>query len=200
MPFSVLFVCTGNICRSPAAELLFRARVAGLPIVTASAGTHGLSGHDMDAPSAFAVRELGLDPSPHAARRLTSPMATAADLLLTADSGQRGIVLQSEPLLFRRTFTMREFARLGAGLPPLPEVDEHALRERVAAVAARRGIADPGAPGTDEIGDPLGGGIDTARATVAQIAHTVDAIVRALGLPIAAGEPHAARLSLRDGH
>jgi protein-tyrosine phosphatase len=198
MSFSVLFVCTGNICRSPAAELLFRSRVAGFPITVASAGTHGLSGHDMDAPSAFAVRELGLDPSPHAARRRTSAMTTAADLLLTADSAQRGIVLQNEPLMFRRTFTMREFARLGAGLPPIDAVDVATLRERVAEVAAQRGIAEPAPPGADEIADPLGGGIDTARATVAQIAGTVDAIVRALGLPLA-DDANPASLRARDG-
>jgi protein-tyrosine phosphatase len=185
VPFSVLFVCTGNICRSPAAELLFRSRTAGLPITAASAGTHGLSGHDMDRPSAFAVRELGLDPSPHAARRLTASMTTAADLVLTADSGQRSIVLHSEPLAFRRTFTMREFGRLGAELPALDgAIDETALRERVAQVAAHRGLVEPGPPGADEIGDPLGGGIEVARATVAQIGRAVDEIVFALGLRV----------------
>lgn len=190
MSFSVLFVCTGNICRSPAAELVFRSRVAGLPVTVSSAGTHGLSGHDMDAPSALAVRELGLDPSTHVARRLGTAMTSAADLVLTADSGQRSIVLQQEPLLFRRTFTMREFARLGAGLPPLEdEPTEQALRARVADVAGGRGRVDPGPPGSDEIGDPLGGGIDAARTTVARIAATVDGIVRALGLPAPAATP-----------
>lgn len=183
MSFSVLFVCTGNICRSPAAELIFRARTEGLPITASSAGTSGLSGHDMDAPSALAVRELGLDASGHVARRLTTDLVSSTDLILTADSGHRSIILQAEPLVFRRTFTMREFARLGADFAavddaPTPET----LRARVAQVADQRGQVEPGPPGSDEVGDPLGGGLEVARATVAMIDAAVDGVLYALGV------------------
>jgi protein-tyrosine phosphatase len=181
--FSVLFVCTGNICRSPAAELLFGARVLGLPLVTMSAGTAGLSGYDMDAASAFAVREVGLDPSHHVARRLTPAMVAAADLVLTADSSNRSIVLQYEPLAFRRTFTMREFSRLGAefGQADRP-ISRELLRARVALVAEQRGWVEPAAPGADDIGDPFGAGIDVARATVHALSGAVDGILAALGI------------------
>jgi protein-tyrosine phosphatase len=186
--FSVLFVCTGNICRSPAAELLFTARLAALPvpvpITVASAGTSGLSGHDMDAPSAYAVRELGIDPSVHVARRVNPAMVNDADLILTADSEHRSTILRAQPLVFRRTFTMREFARLGAGLAPLPaDVTVQALHARVAEIADQRGIVEPGLPGSDDIGDPLGGGLDVARATVARIDQACAAALAALGLP-----------------
>lgn len=182
--FSVLFVCTGNICRSPAAELLFRPRVAALPVTVGSAGTSGLSGHDVDRPTAFALRELGIDPSPHAARRLTTDMVAAASLILTATTAHRSVVVQAEPLAFRRTFTIREFARLGAHLPPLAEPPTaETLRARVAEVADQRGIVEPGLPGSDDIGDPLGGGLDVARATVAEIDAALDGVARALGLP-----------------
>lgn len=193
MSFSVLFVCTGNICRSPAAELLFRARVTGLPITVGSAGTHGLSGHDMDAPSAYAVREYGLDPSHHAARRLTSDMINDADLILTADSDHRSAILRAEPLVFRRTFTMREFARLGAALLPLVEdpSSEAVLRDRVAEVADQRGVVEPGESGSDDVGDPLGGGLEVARATVAMIDSATEGVVRALGLPVRAVTPRS---------
>ncbi|MFN2560552.1 MAG: low molecular weight phosphatase family protein, partial [Jatrophihabitans sp.] len=47
--FAVLFVCTGNVCRSPLAERLMRARLApGLPVAVSSAGTMGLSGYPID--------------------------------------------------------------------------------------------------------------------------------------------------------
>jgi hypothetical protein len=84
-------------------------------------------------------------------------------------------------LVFRRTFTIREFARLGAALGPLDdEPTPDRLRARVAEVAAQRGLVEPGA---DDIGDPLGGGLDVARATVATIAAAVDGALLALGVP-----------------
>jgi protein-tyrosine phosphatase len=186
--FSVLFVCTGNICRSPAAELLFAGRLDALPvrppITVASAGTSGLSGHEMDAPSARAVREYGIDPSHHVARRAAPAMINDADLILTAASDHRSTILQAQPLVFRRTFTMREFARLGAALAPLPpDVTVQNLHDRVLEVADQRGVVDAGEPGSDDIGDPLGAGLDVARATVARIDEVCAAVLTALGLP-----------------
>lgn len=183
MIFSALFVCTGNICRSPAAELLFRTRIGALPIAASSAGTSGLAGHGMDAPSALAVTEFGVEPSGHVARRLTPAMLAGADLVLTADAGHRSIMMRAEPLAYRRMFTLREFARLGAGLPPMDgEITPTALRERVAVIAQQRGWADVAAPGGDDIGDPFGAGLAMARSTVHAVSAAVDGVIRALGI------------------
>jgi protein-tyrosine phosphatase len=180
---SILVVCTGNLCRSPAAEVLLSDRLDGLPMITRSAGTSGVTGHAMDTATAYAVSELGIDPSHHVARRVTPSMVEEADLILTADTMHRSIVVQTVPLAFRRTFTLREFARLGAGMPPLPEYPSpDRLRERIAAVAALRGVIDAAEPGGDDIGDPLGGGLEVARSTVAVIDDAVTGIVHALGL------------------
>jgi protein-tyrosine phosphatase len=181
--FSALIVCTGNICRSPAAEMLLRARLGERSIAVSSAGTSGLSGHDMDAPSARAVREFGVDPSDHVARRLTAAMVAAADLVLTADAEHRSIIVQAQPLVFRRAFTLREFARLGAELPALDgDPGLAALRERVAAVAEQRGRIEAGAPGSDDIGDPFGAGFEVARNTVQAVSAAVDGVIHALGI------------------
>ena len=97
---------------------------------------------------------------------------------------KRSTILRAQPLVFRRTFTMREFARLGAALPPLtPDVTVHALHDRVIEVADQRGVVEAGVPGSDDIGDPLGAGLDVARATVARIDEACAAAVAALGLP-----------------
>ncbi len=119
MSFRVLFVCTGNVCRSPAAELLFARAAVGYDIASASAGTNGLTGHGVDDPTAYALKEIGVDPSRHVAQRLTPALMNAADLILTATTEHRSVVVQQMPLGFRRTFTLREFARLGAELDPL---------------------------------------------------------------------------------
>jgi len=71
---SVLFVCTGNICRSPLAEAAFRAacNAEGLDILVDSAGTGAWHLGDAPDPRAQAIaREKGLDISRYQARKVT---------------------------------------------------------------------------------------------------------------------------------
>ena len=177
------------------AERLFRSRVdTAAPVVSSSAGVNGLAGHPMDGPSAQALRELGGDPQGHVAQRLRAVQAAAADLILTAEVSQRSVIVQSEPLAFRRAFTLREFGRLGAGLGRLadaPTVQE--LRTRVAAVARQRGLVVSVTPGDDDIADPFRAPADVARMVGSQVSDAVDAIIAVLGL---ARDPHS-RQSLR---
>lgn len=183
MAFRVLFVCTGNVCRSPAAELIFARAAAGHDIASASAGTNGLTGRGVDGPTAYALREIGIDPSGHAGQRLTAGLITAADLVLTATTEHRSAVVQQVPLAFRRTFTLREFARLGAHLDPVEgEIAPDVLRRRVAQVAEQRGLVEPGEPGVDDIGDPFGERLEVAQACVADVLAAVTDVAAALGL------------------
>ncbi|MBE7189341.1 hypothetical protein [Jatrophihabitans endophyticus] len=187
MPFSVLFVCTGNICRSPMGERLFAARTHGYDraeIIATSAGTNGLTGYPMDLPSASVLREFGGDPEGHSARRVETADLDA-DLVLTATRDHRSALLRIAPLAFRRTFTMREFGRLGSGLAePADPPDEDGLRARVREVAAQRGFAvPPDDPALDDIGDPYGGSMELTRLAGRQVDDAVDAAIRALGLP-----------------
>ena len=71
----ILFVCTGNICRSPAAEVLLRAEAAqvGVPIEVASAGTSDW--HVGDGPTStniLAAQKAGHDLSSHRAQQVTA--------------------------------------------------------------------------------------------------------------------------------
>jgi protein-tyrosine phosphatase len=184
MSFVVLFVCTGNICRSPMAERLFEARTApALPLRTASAGTSGLTGWGMDAASALVLRELGGDGDGHSALRLSRRLIADADLILTAEIAHRDAVGRVDRRARDRTFTLREFGRVGAGLGPLPQptsADE--LRARVVEVAARRAAPPAGRPEIDNIADPYGAPLDFVRSCGTQTAAAVDAVIDALGL------------------
>jgi protein-tyrosine phosphatase len=178
--FGVLFVCTGNVCRSPLAERYLLARLpAGAPVRAGSAGVRALVGEPMDPPSAQALRELGGDDRGHAARALDAGLVRAADLVLGATVQHREAVLRLEPAALHRTFTVKEFVRLAAGLPPA--ADPGAAAGLVAAVAGRRGLAGPVPPGRDDIGDPFAAPLAFARAAARDCAQAVDALLTLLG-------------------
>lgn len=114
-PVRILTVCTGNICRSPVAERLLQ---AGLDQVQAgafevrSAGTRAMVGNPIQPPSADIIRHYGGTAEGFAARQLTSKILRGSDLVLTMASRHRGEVLQLDASLLKRTFTIREFARM----------------------------------------------------------------------------------------
>jgi protein-tyrosine phosphatase len=165
------------------AERLFTARL-GTPVdvTTSSVGTRALAGYGMDAASAFVLRELGGDPDGHVARQVSPGEVATADLVLTSDSGNRGVVVRESPALLHRAFTLREFARLASGLEPPGEQAEDALRAQVSTVARRRGTVPQSEPGADEIGDPFGAPLPVVRACGEQVSAAVDAVLAALGL------------------
>jgi protein-tyrosine phosphatase len=93
MAYRVSFVCTGNICRSPMAESVFRARVedAGLGdrIEVESAGTGGWHEGDGADPRAVAVLEEHGYGTDHVARQFQAPWFARLDLVIALDSGHR---------------------------------------------------------------------------------------------------------------
>lgn len=117
---SILFVCTGNVCRSPYLEWALRGALesAGGPVIRlSSAGVAPLVGHPMS--SFFHERLLsrGIDASEFRARALTERMVARADVVLTATREHRQLVARRLPPAATRTFTARQFARLLRALP-----------------------------------------------------------------------------------
>lgn len=81
----VLFLCTGNICRSPLAEGMLRQKLAekGISSVSvSSAGTFGLDGNTAADLAVQVAAEHGLDISGHRASHLTREMIERADLVI----------------------------------------------------------------------------------------------------------------------
>lgn len=123
-----MFVCTGNICRSPTGERLAAAFGAKLEIpdfVASSAGTRAMIGHPIHDQAALVLEELGGDATHFAARQLTQKTAMTADLILAMTREHRDKILSLAPRLLKRTFTLSEAATIAA----LP--DAHSLADLV---------------------------------------------------------------------
>jgi protein-tyrosine phosphatase len=140
-PYSILVVCTGNVCRSPAVERLLR-ECLGPSVTVESAGTFGLVGEPIAAPMAQLLVESGVNIDGFAARRLSPELIQQADLVLAVTRTHRSLVAEAWPKAVRRTFTLREFARLLSGidmtaLPAGTPADR--LRTAVPLAAAQRG-------------------------------------------------------------
>ena len=176
--FDLLFVCTGNIYRSPTAELLAAARLPREQFRVHSAGTYGLEGYAIEPGAARELTALGIESSHFRARRVTEALVRDADLVLTATREHRSAVVTLEPRALARTFTMREFARL-VDHAPVPPGDDPAQRARalVAEVAAARSRHPAANPKDDDVADPYGRG-------AAAYAQAIEDITEALRRPL----------------
>ena len=180
-PFSILAVCTGNVCRSPAVERLLASRLEPTVSVT-SAGTHALVGHSIAEPMAALLRDTGVDPDAFEARRLSEHMLKEADLVLSMTRAQRGLVVELWPAAVRRAFTLREFARLvnrvdPAALPAGPPAER--LRAAIPLATAERGRRRT-AQEDDDVVDPFRLSHAVYADSFKQITTAVDALVYAI--------------------
>ncbi len=112
----VLFVCMGNICRSPTAEAVFRKllaeRAPELDVQIDSAGTHGYHvGAPPDPRACRAAERRGVDLKSLRARRVTEQDFAHFELVLAMDEQNRGFLLELCPPEYRdRVRLFMEFA------------------------------------------------------------------------------------------
>jgi protein-tyrosine phosphatase len=192
-PLRVLAVCTGNVCRSPLVERLLQAgftEICSGSVEVRSAGTHALVGAPAERGSRAIASALGASLDGFSARQLTTPMLVEADLVLALTSEHRSVILELAPAAFRKTFTLREFARLvgegGAALPAsgagdgawTADHDAASVRDTWRAVVARAAQAHHAEP-DDDITDPFGQGPEVYRKMAAELVPAVDAILTA---------------------
>jgi protein-tyrosine-phosphatase len=185
-PFTVLFVCTGNICRSPIAE-----RVAGAYLTAAlgpeaaairleSAGTRAVVGAGVHPDSATVLAALGGSDHGFAARQLTDGMTGEADLVLALTREHRRAVLRREPRGLSRTFTLLEAADLASRVPFSAELPGATFPDRCRSLVREMaaGRVRRSSDARDDIRDPVGQPAEVHQDVGQAIA---DGIVRLFG-------------------
>ncbi|MEV0144578.1 MULTISPECIES: hypothetical protein [unclassified Nonomuraea] len=171
--FRILFVCTGNLCRSPLAERLTRAAL-GPGFLVGSAGTRAVPGRQMPEQARRALLRLGGDPSGFLSRTLTAALVAEADLVLTATAAHRAEVVALHLPSATRAFTVTEFGALAsevagedAGREPDPVCRARMLVDQAASL---RGLVRVGQV---DIPDPYGRSRWAYRAAGRRIAEAL---------------------------
>ncbi|WP_327084718.1 low molecular weight phosphatase family protein [Mycolicibacterium iranicum] len=167
-----MFVCTGNICRSPTAERLATAYAREMSIANlraSSAGTRAVIGHPMHPKSANVLRQLGGDPSNFAARQLSAKVAASADLILTMTKKHRDQVLEVSPHKLNKTFTLGEASRLTTDFGAASVSDLAPLRSSLTG-SERLDVIDPIGQSTDVF--------ESVASTIADLLPPVIALTR----------------------
>ncbi len=170
--FRVLFVCIGNVCRSPLGERLLAARLPVDRFEVSSAGVGAMVGSPISPEAAIHLEPYAVSAADFEARQLTSTMVQDSGLVLTATRAIRGRVLEETPGALRRTFTVLEFAAL------LDVIDPHQSPESLARAAAEE--RSRAALDDYDIADPYGRGADANRLAARQMATAVERIAKGL--------------------
>lgn len=113
-PRRLLFVCTGNTCRSPMARFLAEriAREAGLPCTASSAGLYATPGAPITDEAKRALEERGVKEAKHSARLLAAEDLGAADEVYAMTRAHRAAIAGRFPDHAAKVKVLREAARL----------------------------------------------------------------------------------------
>ena len=145
----IMFICTGNICRSAMAEWLLKKKLEEKNRNDIEVYSCGIYAENGDVPTYEAKRvmkeEYGIDMSKHRATNIRNSKIKEMDLILCATSSHKIAVLDMYPELNGKVFTMKEYVNY-----------EREYHDSI------------------NIKDPWGYDIETYRACVAEIEECID--------------------------
>ncbi len=154
--FRLLFVCTGNTCRSPMAEGILKKALKDKGVENVevrSAGTHGLDLAPASVFAAAAAKAIGVDISRHRSRTLNEEMIEKADLILVMSPEHAHHIEIMSRAALRKTHLLKSF--------PQPVEASNADQE----------------PGVLSIKDPIGGVFEEYRKSCREIEEQINRIL-----------------------
>lgn len=184
----ILFVCTGNTCRSPLAEGLLRIRVhqEGLAAEVRSAGVSAVTGGPISRNSASLLQEAGFKDS-ISSLAIQESEVNWADLILTMTMGHKRTVIQRFPSAIEKTFTLKEYVEDDAHILQAIEEREQLVTELQLKQALSQAVSveersriyklEHAIPDFD-ISDPFGGSLEIYRQTAEEIGGSLDKLIQ----------------------